>query len=197
VVWNWKIWIEPYLRKIKFHSFQKAFLLTKDGKPVLRFKTHILKTNWYGLKNAPENGLEIFRPFPAYTHPDIIPPTPLPNEDFADLLTLSNMPAHIQTFWETFIKQQFNDNFATKPDEWYDNLDFWMIEPSSTSFAESISTATTEDGEIFNSKERDIHVVYHPYVIPLIELQKRYIIAIHPRESYYEQNPDEPNSIFG
>jgi hypothetical protein len=196
VVWNWKNWMEPYLRKMKFHSFQRAFLLTKeDGKPVLRFKTHILKTNWRGLKNAPENGLEIVRPFPAHTHPDVIPPTPLPNEDFEDLLTLSNMPAHIQTFWETFIEHQFNDNFATEPDEWYDDLDFWMIEPSSTS-AESTSTATTEDGEIFNLEERDIHVVHHPYVIPLIELRKGCIIAVRPRESYYEQNPNEPKEDF-
>jgi hypothetical protein len=71
------------------------------------------------------------------------------------------MLANIQTFWETFIDQQFNDNFATKPDKWYDDLDFWIIELSLTSFAESISTAIIEDGKIFNLKERDIYVVYH------------------------------------
>jgi hypothetical protein len=98
--------------------------------------------------------------FLAYTHPDVILPTPLPNEDFKDLLTLSKMPAHIQTFWETFVEQQFNNNFATKPDEWYDDLDFWMIELSSTSSAESISPATIEDGEIFNLEEHDIHIVH-------------------------------------
>jgi hypothetical protein len=76
-----------------------------------------LKTNWHGLKNAPKNGLEIVRPFLAYTHPDVIPSTLLLIEDFEDLLTLSNVFAYIQTFWETFIKQQDNDNFATKPDK--------------------------------------------------------------------------------
>jgi hypothetical protein len=79
MIWNWKNWMERYLRKMKFHSFQRAFLLTKEyGKPVLRIKTHILKTNWRSLKNAPKNGLEIVRPFPAYTHPDVLL-TLLPN----------------------------------------------------------------------------------------------------------------------
>jgi hypothetical protein len=45
-------------------------------------------------------------------------------------------------------------------------------------------------------KERNIYVVYHSYIILLIELQKKYIIAIHSWESYYEQNPDEPKKDF-
>jgi hypothetical protein len=154
-----------------------------------------LKTNWHGLKNAPENVLEIVKPFLAYIHLDIIPLTPLPNEDFEDLLTLSNMLAHIQTFWETFIEQQFNNNFATEPDKWYNNMDFWMIESFSTFSAESTFTNTTEDSEIFNLEECDIHIIY-PYIILVIELQKRCIIVIHSRESYYEQNPDEPKEDF-
>jgi hypothetical protein len=50
-------------------------------------------------------------------------------------------------------------------------LDFWIIiyELSLTSSAESTSTITIKDSEIFNLEERDIHVIHHPYVIPLID----------------------------
>lgn len=192
-VWDWKDWMEPYLRNMRWHSFQRAFLIHKeDNKVQLRFKASILRADWRGLKNAPENGLEILRDIPENEIPTVIAPTPLLDEEFDDLFTLSNMPSHIQTFWETFKNDQFDENFGIPPAEWED--DFWLAEDSSVS-SERSSTASTEE-DLENLEERNIHVAHHPRTIPLIELQRGTIIAVRPRESYYEENPDETRENF-
>lgn len=191
VVWDWKEFLRPHLRKIQFHSFQRAFMLQKeDGAAILRFKADILKQNWKGLKNSPENGLQILRSIPAEELPSVILPTPLPEEAFEDVMSLPYMPAHIQNFWENFCTNQFDRSFAMQPEEWAD--DFWLAEASSDSSIEP-STITEDD---VNLEERLIHVVHHPQIIPLIELQKGCIIALRPSEEYYEENPDETREDF-
>jgi len=193
LVWNWKEWLEPNLRDIQFHSFQRSFLIQKeDGKPVLRFKANCLKHNWRGLKRAPENGLQLLRRhIDTDSYPDVIPPTPLPDENFVDMQNLSGMPAHIQTFWGEFQEQQFDDDFGTLPRDWED--DFWLPEQSSLS-SDSTSTTTGEDDSV--NEDRDVHVVDHPRVIPLQELQAGTIVAVRPRELYYQENPDETREDF-
>jgi hypothetical protein len=192
VVWNWKEWLEPNLRHMKFHSFQRAFLLQKeDGLPVLRFKANSLKNNWRGLKSAPENGLRILR-LPENSEPEVILPTPLPDEEFVDIQNLSGMPAHIQTYWESFQEQQFDADFGVEPEDWFGN--FWLPEESSVS-SEATSTTTSEENEDVPI-DRNVHVIDHPQVIPLDELQAGCIIACRPRESYYEEYPDETRENF-
>jgi hypothetical protein len=116
----------------------------------------------------------------------------LPSEDFDDLFTLSNMPAHIATFWETFKDDQLDENFGIPPEEWKD--DFWLAEDSSISSERFSSASNKEDLE--NLEKQNIHVAHHPYIISRIELQRGSIIAVRPCESYYEENPDETRENF-
>jgi hypothetical protein len=59
-VWDWKSWLDDNLRGLQFQSFQKAYLIElEDGSPILRFKKHLLMNKWKGLRNSPENGLQI------------------------------------------------------------------------------------------------------------------------------------------
>jgi len=190
VVWNWKDWMEDRLRNMQFHSFQRAFLIElEDGSPVLRFKKNIMRENWRGLKNAPENGLLIL----AEAHdgndfPDMIGPSPLPEDDLEDLLGLSAMPHNMVTFWETWKEEQFGAEDFVMPDTWAE--DFWLANITS----ESSEASTIENDEVFSAEERDIHVVHHPAVIPLIELTKGCIIAVIPDPAYYEEDEEEQES---
>jgi hypothetical protein len=43
IVWNWKKWMEERLRNIKFHSFQRAFIVEfENDEPTLRFKKNLM-----------------------------------------------------------------------------------------------------------------------------------------------------------
>ena len=53
-----------------------------------------------------------------------------------------------------------------------------------------------EDDNAFSTEERDIHVVNHPAVIPLIELTKGCIIAVRPNPNYYENIDEEPEPFW-
>ena len=58
------------------------------------------------------------------------------------------------------------------------------------------SEETTVDNECFSAEERDIHIIHHPNIIPMIELVKGCIIAVRPDVIYYEERPDEPVEPF-
>jgi hypothetical protein len=41
------------------------------------------------------------------------------------------------------------------------------------------------------------HVLNHPQVISYIELRKNTIIAVHPDEQWFLENPEKPRENFG
>jgi hypothetical protein len=186
IVWDWKEWMENSLRNIHFHSFQRAFILENvDGQPTMKFKKNLFRKEWRGVKGG-EEGLRIL----IHTHvgneqPGVLPPTPLPTELTDDLLTLTSMLRNIQTFWESWLEDPFDILDHQTPEEWI--TDFWLQELNQES---ENTEETTLDEECFSTEERNIHVVHHPSVIPLIELTKGCIIAVRPEPAFYERYPD-------
>ena len=70
-VFDWKEWMDPSLRQITLHSFQRAFLITKqEDEPVLFFKKNLMQHDWCGLRKAPEQGLKILKD-PSTSHSEI------------------------------------------------------------------------------------------------------------------------------
>ena len=81
--------MDPSLCQITLHSFQRAFLITKqEEEPVLFFKKNLMQHDWHGLRKAPEQGLKILKE-PITSAPDLIPPTPLEPETYEDISSLS------------------------------------------------------------------------------------------------------------
>lgn len=193
IVFDWKAWMEERLRDIQFHSFQRAFIVEfEDSLPVLRFKKNILRREWRGLKRAPENGLQLLsEAHEDDSRPLVIPPTPLDAEDLADLTSLSGMPPSVQTFWGEWIETPFGPFEFVLPQSWID--DFWL---SSLNVSSESESETTSDENPFSTEERDVHVVHHPNVIPLLDLAKGVIIAVVPTPEYYENNPDVEREPF-
>lgn len=189
VVFGWKEWLDTQLRKIPFHSFQRAFLLElEDDIPVLRYKQHLRRHDWRGPKRSPESGFRILIDS-LVDCPAVVPPTPLPDELFVDVPYLSAMPPHIKRFWLDFIDNQFPANFGALTDS-LEN-DFWLSE------LESLHTSSSSvSSELSESVEREIQVTHHPRTIPIHELGRGVIIAVRPGEDYYDENPDEPVSTF-
>ena len=71
------------------------------------------------------------------------------------------------------------------------NTQFFLLSVSS----EATSTTTSEENEAVPI-DCNVHVIDHPQVIPLDELQAGCIIACRPSESYYEEFPDETRENF-
>jgi hypothetical protein len=60
IVWDSKKWLEEHLRSIKFHSFQKAFIVEfENNEPTLYFKKNLMCQEWRELKSVPENSLKL------------------------------------------------------------------------------------------------------------------------------------------
>jgi hypothetical protein len=88
IVWNWKKWMEELLRNIKFHFFQRAFIVEfENDKPTLHFKKNLMHQEWRELKSAPEYSLKLLvEAYAENDQPDVIIPQSLPDEKLEDLL---------------------------------------------------------------------------------------------------------------
>jgi hypothetical protein len=117
---------------------------------------------WRELKSAPENGLKLLVEAHAENdQPDVIMPQPLPEEELKDLLVLASMPAHMKNYWQFWIETPFGNQDLILPEDWTEN--FWLKFDDDSSDSE---VSTTSDCEAFSTKEKDVHVVHHPSVIP-------------------------------
>ena len=58
------------------------------------------------------------------------------------------------------------------PQDW--EVDFWLNELREET---NESEETTVDNECFSAEERDIHVIHHPNVIPMIDM---FVVSSHP-----------------
>jgi hypothetical protein len=189
-VFNWKDWLDPSLRQVTMHSFQRAFLIElQDDQPVLFFKKNLMRNLWRGLRRAPDQGLRILSA-PLLSVPDVIPPTPLQAESYEDISTLSAMPPMFVSFWLNFGDHQFTDDYGTLPDDL--RADFWCVQGASvesSSFSSGDDDPNTDD-------ERDVHVLNHPRFIDHSDLRKGVIVAVRPYDNHYDENPDETPVAF-
>jgi hypothetical protein len=92
-------------------------------------------------------------------------------------------------FWQTFEKHQFADTFGVPPQNWEE--DFWL-----QTLVFKKSTFYTDDNEPESAKERNVHFVNHPTIIPFEELRVNIIVALQPNKQWYLDNPDEPKEEF-
>jgi hypothetical protein len=88
---------------------------------------------------------------------------------------LASIPAHIKNYWQSWIETLFGNQDHILSEDWTEN--FWLKFDDDFSDSE---VSTTLDRKAFSTEERDMHVIHHPSVIPLIELGKRTIIAVIP-----------------
>jgi hypothetical protein len=117
-VWDWKSWLDDNLYRMQFQSFQRAYLIEmEDDSPILQFKKHLLKNTWKGLRNSPENGLQILIET-LNVVPQIVAPKELPMKDLEDMQNFSQMPETDQRFWQMFEEKQFSETFGMFPDSW-------------------------------------------------------------------------------
>jgi hypothetical protein len=57
IAWNWKKWMEKCLRNIKFHSFQRAFIVEfENDEPTLHFEKNLIRQEWRILQIEGEKG---------------------------------------------------------------------------------------------------------------------------------------------
>ena len=189
-VFDWKDWMQPSLRTITMHSFQRAFLITKqESDTVLFFKKNLKRFDWRGLRRAPDQGLRILSE-PLRGTPDVIPPTLLEPETYEDISSLSAMPPMYQSFWLNFGDHQHSDSYGTLPQHL--DEDFWCEDaPSAHS-----SSATSGDDDPHTDEERDVHVLNHPHFIDHAELRKGIIVAVRPDADHYDDHPDETVQDF-
>jgi hypothetical protein len=58
LVWDWKIWLTPYLRSLKrfkdFHAFR--FTLNQEHDPVFMYNNSILEHTWIGFQGSLVDG---------------------------------------------------------------------------------------------------------------------------------------------
>jgi hypothetical protein len=101
------------------------------------------------------------------------------------------MPAHIKNYWQSWIETPFGNQDHILPEDWTEN--FWLNFDDDSLDSDVF---TTSDCEASSTEEKDVHVVHHPSVIPLIELEKRTIIAVIPDPTYYEVVNEEPEPFW-
>jgi hypothetical protein len=176
VVWDTKSWLDDNLCGMQFQSFQRVYLIElEDGSPILRFKKHLLRNTWKGLRNAPENGLQILIET-LNVVPQIVAPKELPMEDLENMQNFPQMPETDKRFWQMFEEKQFSETFGMFPEEWLDN--FWLKTP----IRNSSSSFSSDDDKPETEEERAVHVLNYPHIIPFLELRKNVIVAVYPNE---------------
>jgi hypothetical protein len=119
----------------------------EDGSPILRFKKHLLRNTWKGLRNSPGNDLQILIET-LNAVPQIVAPKELPMEDLEDIQNFPQMPETDKRFWQMFEEQQFSGTFGMFPEEWLD--DFWLKTP----IRNSLSSFSSDEEELVNKNKR-------------------------------------------
>ena len=178
------------MNNIDFHTFQRSFLfIRQNDNPVLFFKKHLLKHVWKGNLVSPETGLLVL--FESVdSQPDVLAPSPLPEEDLVDMPHLHAMPAQHVVFWQNFQNTQFSDSFGQIPESWSD--DFFIIRSSSSS-----SEMSFDDQSNDSNSDREIYVPFQGRdMILLHSIYIGSIIATLPDDQYYEENPEEETELF-
>jgi hypothetical protein len=120
-----------------------------------------LRNIWKGLRNSPENSLQILIEI-LNAVPQIVAPKELPMEDLEDMQNFPQMPETDKRFWQMF-EEQFSETFGIFPEEWLD--DFWLKTP----IRNSLSSFSSDNDEPETEKERAMHVLNHSHVIPFLE----------------------------
>jgi hypothetical protein len=70
--------------------------------------------------------------------------------------------------------------------------DFWLKTP----IRNSSSSFSFDDDEPETKKERAVHILNHPHIIPFLEWRKNVIVVVRPNKQWFLDNPDKPRENF-